>query len=457
MRLFRVSYFVLGLFFIAGVSSYSTAVAQNGGSFDKQKMTDYLQKLAQEKKLMGSVVIDSAGQQVYQLSLGYKKLSPDSLQSDAETVYRIGSITKMFTAVIIFQLIDEGKITLETKLSSYYPNLPNADQITIQHLLKHQSGLYNFTDAPDYPDWMTQARTKEQMVALFKSHDPQFNPGSKTRYSNTNYVLLGYITEDITDESYRSQLQKRIIAPLNLANTYYGNPIDTPREAASFRMVKSKWEAVPQTDMSIPHGAGAIVSTPDDLTDFMQALFNGHLISEASFKEMTNIQERWGMGIMQIPFFDKTSFGHNGGIDGFQSHLSYFPDQDVTLAFTANGLNYSLNDILIGILSIYFGLPFEIPSFNQPTLTLSSSQKQRYIGSFSSGQLPMDIKIFIEKDQLKAQASGQPSFPLTATNDTTLRFDPAGVIMKFDSLSNNKFQRFTLNQSGGSFLFQRKE
>ena len=426
-------------------------------SFDEQKMDTYLNKLVEEDKFMGSVDIDSAGQDVYNNSLGYMSVSTDR-RADEMTKYRIGSVTKTFTATMILQLVEEEKLSLSAKLSEFYPEIPKADSITVEHMLRHQSGLYNFTNSSDYPNWMTEDRSKEQMLELFRGLEPQFSPGQQVSYSNTNYVLLGYIIEDITGESYANQLQKRIAEPLNLENTYYGDGIDPSKgEAESYRFVQSSWSVQPETDMDIPGGAGAIVSTPDDLTDFIRGLFQGKLISKSSLDKMTTIEQRLGMGLMRIPFYDTYAFGHNGGIDGFQSNVSYFPDEDIAFAFTSNALNYTMNEILIGALSIYFGRDFEIPSFDQKTITLSEKQMQKYVGSYESEQLPMDIKVFIDGRTLKAQGSGQSPFPLTASSETTMRFNPAGVVMEFDSLSADKYQQFMLKQSGGKYLFKRKK
>lgn len=434
---------------------HMTMKAQPAQTFDKQKLNTYLEKLVEEDKWMGSVAIDSAGTIVYSKAYGFVDENRER-EADRNTKYRIGSVTKTFTATMILQLIEEGKLSLSTPLASYYPDIPNAKEITVEHLLRHQSGLFNFTNASDYSDWMTEERSRKQMLELFRERDPQFEPGTQTSYSNTNYVLLGYIIEDVTGESYSEQLKQRITEPLQLENTYYGDEINTEEnEAVSFRYSQSKWEVMPETDMSIPGGAGGIVSSTDDLLDFIRALFKGNLISQESLDQMTTINQRLGMGLMKIPFYDSYAYGHNGGIDGFQSNISYFPGEDVALAFVSNGLNYRMNDILIGVLSIYFGKEFKIPSFDEKTISLSSEQMKKYIGKYRSDQLPMDIEIFIDKNTLKAQASGQSAFSLTATNKTTLRFNPAGILMEFDSLKNGRYQRFTLNQSGGTFLFKR--
>lgn len=443
---------IIGLFMAT-----ATANAQTNNSFDKQKLDTYLNMLFEKHKFMGTVAIDSAGEIVYSRSVGFSQLSEQPVKARETSVYQIGSITKTFTAAILMQLVEEGKLSLSTKLAEFYPGLPQADKITIEHLLRHQSGLYNFTHAEDYKKWMTEERSKEQLLALFREDEVQFEPGSQFEYSNTNYVLLGFIIEDITGESYVAQLQKRITDPLNIDNTYYGDGIDPEKgEAASFRYVNSEWTALPETDMSIPYSAGALASTTGDMITFIRALFNGKLVSEESLDKMMSMQYNYGLGLGQVPFYDKIAYGHNGGIDGFVSSLIYFPKEDVTLAVVTNGLNYNFNDILIGILSIYFGKDFEIPAFEVTTLTLNAKQKQHFIGNYSSDYLPIDIKVFVEDSVLKARATGQMAFPLTATNETTLRFDQAGIVMEFDSLAGGKYHLFILNQAGGSFPFVRQ-
>jgi len=442
----------LVLTFILSVVGVRPVLAQT--DFNRQKMNTFLQKLEQNDKVMGSVAIDSAGTEVYARAVGMA----DGHAADTQTKYRIGSITKTFTATMIFQLIEEGKLSLSTKLAEFYPDMPQADSITVEHLLRHQSGLYNFTNAEDYQNWMTEQRSKEQLLELFRGQEPQFKPGEKTSYSNTNYVVLGFIIEDITGDSYTDQLQQRIAQPLDLQNTYYGDGIDPEQnEARSFQYEQDGWTLTPETDMSIPGGAGAIVSTPDDLTDFIRALFRGELVSQESLDHMTDVENGLGMGLMKIPFYNRYAYGHNGGIDGFQSNLSYFPEDDVAFAFTGNGLNYSMNDVLIGTLSIYFGRDFEIPSLEKTkAISLSEEQMQRYSGDYSSEEIALEIKVFVEKGSLMAQATGQPAIPLTATDSTTMKFEQAGLVMKFDSLEAGKYRQFTLQQHGGEYLFKRQ-
>lgn len=454
MRVLRFKTVFLLLLIMALMQSL--ALGQRSATFDKKKLDTYLEKLAEENKMMGSLTIDSAGSAAYQKAVGFRDIESNT-PANADTKYRIGSITKTYTATMIMQLVEEDKLSLSTSLADFYPKVPQSASITIEHLLRHQSGLYNFTNASDYPNWMTEPRSKAELLQIFYEDDPQFEPGAQTSYSNTNYVLLQFVLEDITGESYSDQLQKRIIEPLNLQHTYYGGDIDpSSNEALSYRFSGEQWNPAPETDLSIPGGAGAIVSTNEEMITFIRALFKGDLVSQHSLDKMTSTGQRFGIGLIKVPFHDKYAFGHNGGIDGFQSHLSYFPKQDVAIALTTNALQYSLNDILIGALSIYYGRDFEIPSFDQKTISLTADEMKKYVGVYTTDQLPMEIEVFIDGKTLKAQATGQQSFPLTANSKTKFRFDAAGLVMEFDSLENGKYQHFTLNQAGGSYPFTRK-
>jgi D-alanyl-D-alanine carboxypeptidase len=210
--------------------------------------------------------------------------------------------------------------------------------------------------------------------------------------------------------------------------------------------------------MSIPHGAGAIVSTPNDLTVFITALFANKLISEKSLNKMKEIKEGYGKGLIRFPFGKKSAYGYNGGIDGFISNLAYFPNERVALSVTANGMNYNFNDILIGVLSIYFNVPFEIPDFEAKEITIDGEELKNYEGEFSSKSLPLKITLKVKDDQLYGQATGQSEFPLTPFSKTEFRFEQAGIVIEFakDNTGKIQYASFILNQSGGKFPYQKE-
>lgn len=398
--------------------------------FDVQMMDSLFARIEQHEQGMGSISLFKDGEEIYQNSIGYADIQ-NQIAAGAHTKYRIGSISKSFTAAIIMQLIDEGKLTLSSPLADYFPNLPNANEITIEHLLRHRSGLYNFTNAADYPKWMEQSRSKAELLELFKEKGAVFSPDEKAEYSNTNYVLLSYIAEMADGKTYRELLSTRITTPLKLNNTYFGGKIaPAEQEALSYNRLDGQWELATQTDMSIPMGAGAIVSTPNDLNRFYHALFAGKVVSVNALKEMTKLVEGFGIGLFPMPFYEKLSYGHAGGIDGFQSMAMYFQDENLNVSYTSNATKMPVNNVLIGVLSIYFGRTYELPAFTPP-LTLDSAELEQYLGVYSSPAFPLKITISREGNQLIGQATGQPTFPLEPYAMNKFRFEPAMLQIEF--------------------------
>jgi CubicO group peptidase (beta-lactamase class C family)/Tol biopolymer transport system component len=328
----------------------------------KGKLDEFLGQLEKHNKLMGGVVIAQDGQRVYENYIGSSSLA-DGLKNGPLTKFRIGSITKMFTATMVMQLVEEGRLTLDTKLASFYPQIQNADTITISEMLSHRSGIHDFTDDPGIVDYMYSKQSKDQMLARFAAMEPDFQPGEQFAYSNTNYVLLGWILEDITQSTYEQALKTKIVDRIGLANTDYGSVIDAKAgDAASYAIRDGQWVLQRESDTSVPSGAGAIVSTPRDLTAFIVALFGGELVSEASLNQMLDMRDGYGLGIAQGPG-EPVSYGHGGEIDAFSSILAYFPEEKVAVALLVNGVDGSLEDVMTGIKRTYFNLPYEIPAF----------------------------------------------------------------------------------------------
>jgi D-alanyl-D-alanine carboxypeptidase len=421
------------------ISISATLCAQ---SFNRERLDSLLTRLSDNNKAMGSLTLWKGGKPVYQRAIGWSHIEGSNRSSaSTETRYRIGSITKSFTAVLLFQQIEKGKLSQDSKLAEFFPQFANAGRITIGQMLQHRSGLANVTDDTAYLQWNTKPHTTEQLLQRMVKAGTSFEPDAKSAYSNTNYILLGLILEKITGKSYADLVQVQITAPLGLKNTsVFGRSL--PQEAASFHFATSGWVKEPDTDVSVPGGAGALESTSADIAHFYEALFQGKLVSAKSLEIMKELRDGYGKGLFSFPFYDKTSYGHTGGIDGFTSIAAFFPSDSLAFAYCSNGANYKTNDILIGVLSIYFGRPYQIPSFT--TLTIDAAQLQAYNGTYSNPEFPLKIEVRVKNGKLEAQATGQGAFPLEATAKDSFRFDPANITMIFD-VANRKM---TLKQGG---------
>lgn len=416
---------------------------------DKTKLDSYFNALETNNKFMGTVHLSQNGKTVYSRSVGYLDVDK-KLKLNENSKFRIGSISKTFTAAMVFKAFEEKKLNPETKLDKYFPAVPNASKITIAHLLGHRSGIHNFTNDQVYLTWHTAPKTEAQMLDIITTAGSDFEPDSTADYSNSNYVLLSYIIEKAYKMPYKELVNQKIIKPLGLKNTYYGGKINTASNEANSYSFNGQWEKEDETDMTIPMGAGAMVSTPADLTLFFDALFANKIVTAQSVAQMKTIRDDYGMGLFEFPFNNKKGYGHNGGIDGFSSMAVHFPEDNMTLAFTSNGSNYSNNKIGIDMLRWFYGEPFDIPDFTSYSYT--TEELDKYLGTYASADIPLKITITKNGTTLIAQATGQSSFPLDAAALHQFKFDMAGIVLVF----NPDARQMILKQGGGEYTFTKE-
>lgn len=419
-------------------------------TFNAKRLDSLFGLLEKNNKFMGSIAIAENGKTIYAKSIGFEDIA-SSKKSNINSKYRIGSISKTFTASLIFKAVEEKKIDLNQTIDKYFPTIKNAKTITISNLLNHRSGIYDFTSNPDYLKWNTQPQSRAKMTERIVAGDVAFDPNTKGKYSNSNYILLSYILEDIYKKTYGEILNSKIIKPLKLKNTYLGGKINLENNEAYSYTLSGKWEKETETDMSIPLGAGAIVSNPTDLNLFIEGLFAGKIVSTEHLNEMKTIKDKYGMGIMELPYFERKGYGHNGAIDGFRSVVDYYPEEKLALSITSNGaMGYDNNNILLCALSSYFNKPFTMPVFT--SITVTAETLDPYLGNYGSAQIPLKIDITKKDNILVAQATGQPSFSLEATATNIFKFDAAGIILEF----NPDKKEMILKQGGKEFTFNKQ-
>jgi D-alanyl-D-alanine carboxypeptidase len=435
----------------------------HGSAPDLDRVLDLLES---NQRLRGSVAIGERGTVVYSRAVG---LRDGRTRSDVATMYRIGSVTKVFTAAMIYQLIDEKKLTLATPLSKFFPQMANSKQITIAHLLAHTSGIPNFPTPRDYASgWVFHPQTKAAMLERFASLKPDFTPGEKISYSNTGYVLLGYVLESVTHSTYERQLQRQIAGPLGLRRTRFGETIDPAKnEARSYDFDEGKWIEHAPESLSVSAGAGGIVSTPENLVRFITALFDGRLISEKSLREMTTPfsaklegVERKGIVVSTLARgANQTIYSHLGGIDAFSANLVYFPATKTAIAIAMNGQNFPMGRLFWLLADIRLGLPS--PQLSFEGITLPRDVLEKYEGVYSLPRIGMDITIRREGDQLKAQATNQDAFAIAAISPPTGRFDAlfwdrSGIVIEFRRDAKGDVSSLALFQGRSEMAFQRK-
>jgi len=393
--------------------------ASYGQNPDRAKLDSLFNMLQQKNLGMGSIAISKNGKLIYRKAFGIASINDkDTTRADVNTEYRLGSITKMFTAVMAFQLIGEKKLSIHDTLSKYFPQLPNAGRITIGNLLNHRSGMANFTDNTNFDDWKTQPKTHQELLDLIIKQKPDFEPNAMANYCNSNYLVLGYIIEKICNKPYKDVLNDRIINKIGLKQTYYGDSThDAKKEAASYKYFDSQWKKDKAIFLDDFGGAGAIISTPADMLKFINALFTGKLVNKSSLDTMETMVDGYGMGMFPFEFGPHKGFGHNGKTEGFASSLTYYPEDKLAIAYCTNGEVYHKAKILDGVLSIYFNKSYTTPTF-QP-VNLSDAVLDQYTGTYTSG--PSGIKVICTHD------------------GDHLQLETRGQLMKLEALGNNEF------------------
>lgn len=419
----------------------------NAQNLNKASLDSLFTYLNDENLGSGAVSILQDGKEIYANAFGWKSINPNQ-KNDTETKFRIGSISKTYTATLFLKLVEEGKISLDTKLDQFYPKVSNASQINMRDLLQHRSGIFNITNEKDYLEWNTKTMSKDQLLTKIYQHPSNFEPNSQFEYSNSNYILLTFIIEDLTKKSFEAALDHYILKPLNLQNTKVGTQINLQNnEAESFNYQNNELRKQPETNMSIPLGAGSVVANAKDVNLFFYALFTGKIINSESLKEMTKIRDSFGLGLVEMPYNDKKGFGHTGGIDGFSS-VSFVLD-NVYYTVLQNSDEVSTNSILLNLLAANHGLALDYPT-KQIAVGVDLETLKTYVGEYTSTDIPLGIKIYLDNDILMAQATGQSAFPLTAITVNEFEFLPAKLKMIFEP--NNQMK---LLQSGRIFNYSK--
>jgi CubicO group peptidase (beta-lactamase class C family) len=415
---------------------------------DTARMEQVIQSYVTDKKFMGSVLVARDGQIILNKGYGYANLEwqiPDS----PETKFRLGSITKQFTAACILLLEERGKLKTDDPVKKYMPDAPAAwDKITIYNLLTHTSGIPNFTSFPDYHASEATPTTPEKLVARFRDKPLDFQPGEKWSYSNSGYVLLGYLLEKISGQSYQTFVEENIFKPLGMHDSGYdSNSAIILHRASGYSPSPNGPENAGYIDMSIPLSAGALYSTTHDLLLWEQGLFGGKLLSPASLQKMTTpFKDDYACGLMVHTVDGHKKIEHGGGIEGFNTELAYYPDDKLTMIVLANLNGGAPGDIAAKLGSIVHGEKVVLPS-ERKEIAVSPGILARYVGTYEISPT-FSIVITLEGNQLMAQATNQPKFPIFPESETEFFLKVVDAQIEFFKDDKGQVTHLVLHQGG---------
>jgi CubicO group peptidase (beta-lactamase class C family) len=354
---------------------------------------NYMQAQVNVNEFTGTVLVAQKGKIIYEKAFGMADREwniPNTIQSKFE----IGSVTKQFTSACILQLAEQGKLSLDDKLSKYFADFPKADSVTIHMLLTHTSGIKDYSQLPEFEKVCTLPLEKDTLVALIKKQPYIFSPGTKWSYSSSGYFLLGYIVEKVSGKSYSDYVYNNVIQKAGLKNTCV-NRWDSILlyRAKGYGKTTGGWKNAYYISMEGANSAGAIISTIEDLYQWNNALFSNKIISAASFSKMiTPYNEHYGYGLSIDSFQHHLEIGHNGGINGFSSFLGRFPTDDVVVAGLSNDETANTSGIVNALAAIIFDIPV-ISSYKHMEVKVDSSILKRYVGAYKVKNVQIDLKV----------------------------------------------------------------
>ena len=371
----------------------------------------------------------------------------------AHTVYRIGSITKQFTAVAILQLMEQGKLALDDTIQRFLPDYhTQGHRVTIRQLLTHTSGIKSYTSLG--AEWERRMRLDlphDSLLALFQDKPFDFEPGTKFLYNNSGFYLLGMIIERISGQSYAAYLSQHEFTPLGLSATLYcdDRPL-LPHRASGYERDSGRFVNASPLSMRQPFSAGALCSTVGDLVTWQRGLVTHRLISTASTALMSstaNLRDGsttgYGFGLAIGKLGQHTKIGHGGGINGFLSVLDYYPDDSLTVVVLANSESAKPGRLAEDVARAVLGVA---PPVVQD-LALGAADVARFAGTYALG--PLQIRVFDAGGKLQAQATGQNAFGLRWQGDSTFvaAFDD-NVRLVFQPSGEAQAKVFVLYQGG---------
>lgn len=441
------------------VSLFGPGLAEREHPVHAAKIEKIVRAAIESQQAPGvAVAILEKGKLTHAKGYGFAELEHE-VPMRADSICRIASVTKQFTAAGILRLAERGKISLDDPFGKYVDGFGEiGNKATIRHLLQHTSGVADFTRLG--AEWFAidqLERTPDQLMDLVRGKPLDFEPGTKWSYDNTGYVLLGMVIEKATGTSYGEFLENDLLDGLELHDTRYGDDGRImKRRAQGYRRENGVVLNDELKSMSQPHAAGAIVSTVVDLVRWSEALAAGKVVSSESYAEMSTVgtltnneKTNYGYGLVIGDLAGKPMIWHNGGIHGFSSRLARYIGEDVHIAVLVNCDYVSTDRVETSIAKALFGIPEE----EVKDLPLSEEEIEACTGKFEYSETSIVIRT--DGETLTIIPPGKQPARLKSQGDLRFYADaPVEVIVEFDREANPA-GHFTLKQGGRSTKFTR--
>lgn len=421
------------------------------------RMHEIVQFYTDEQEFMGTILV--AKDTEILLHQGYSFANLEwSIPNETKTKFRLGSLTKQFTAAAILLLEERGLLKTEDFITQYLPDAPPIwKDIEIFHLLNHTHGIPNYTQFSEFRKNTHCSKTPWEQIQLFIDKPLDFEPGTQYCYNNTGYVLLGYLIEQLTKKSYAEFIQDNIFKPLNMCDSGYDSfkEIISHRASGYSKSPRGQFTNDEYLDMSLPYAAGSLYSSTTDLLKWTQELFNAKLLSPSSVKKMiTPFKEHYGFGLENKVVDDVNCIMHTGGINGFHAALIYAPSTKTTIAVLSNlntfgyvwDIGFLAQEIALKLLSLAHHQDVTLPSEKKST-PITLSILEQYLGEY---EIKPHFKLILSlKDtQLEASFSNQPSISLKGEDESRFYSLKPALLFKFLRNEIGDVTGVCLSQSG---------
>jgi len=412
-----------------------------------------------------AVLVAQDGKILYQKGFGLANIEHD-VPVIPEAKFRIGSITKQFTASAILKLREEGLLSLDDPLSKFLPDFPRGNEVTIHHLLTHTSGIHSYTNKTDFYQTVGVEIEPEELIDSFKNDPFDFEPGEDWLYNNSGYFLLGYIVQKVSGESLGDFLKKNFFEPLGMKETGVHHwSLILEHEASGYSYVGGEFRKARRWDMSRAGGAGALYSTVGDLYLWNEAVFNGKVLSNATLEaaftpvrlndgSLANaLGAEYGYGWMLSEIRGLKEIAHSGGFDGFAAYLARYPAQKLTVAVLTNALppppGLVPGTAVREIAEIYLWEEMSTTRSVKPDTEIDTSVYEDYVGRYDYVQAILTVTK--EEYRLFAQTAGQPKFELSPRSETEFYWKEADAHLTFVRDEDGEVAHIIHRQAGQEF------